>query len=84
MFLYMGRCKSLGSPKLFLCYVPQLSGVSVLCFLILSFLRYTIGDDCYTGLAVGTPFVSTLSSLRTHHPGGHKVMAWWLQYPSFI
>ena len=35
----MGRFKSLGSLKSFLCYAPQLSGASTLCFLILSFLR---------------------------------------------
>ena len=31
-FLYMGRCKSLGSLKLFLWYASQLSGASILCF----------------------------------------------------
>ena len=35
----MGRCKSLGSLKSFLWYAPQLSGASILCFHILSFLR---------------------------------------------
>ena len=38
-FLCMGRCKSLGSLKSYLWYAPQLSGVSILSFLILSFLR---------------------------------------------
>ena len=82
-YVSVGRCKSLGSLKSFPGYEPQLSGPGVLGFLILSFLRCTPGGDCYTGLAVGTPFVSILSSLRAHHPGGHNVMAWWLQYPLF-
>ena len=39
--------------------------------------------DCQMGLAVGSPFISILSSLRAHHPGGCNVMAWWLQHPLF-
>ena len=35
----MGRRKNLGSLKSFLWYAPQLSGASVLCFHILTFLR---------------------------------------------
>ena len=35
-FLCMRRYKSLSSLKSFLCYVPNLSGASILCFLILS------------------------------------------------
>ena len=35
----MGRCKSLGSLKLFLWHAPQFSGASILCFLILGLLR---------------------------------------------
>ena len=38
-FLCMGRCKSPSSLKLFLWYAPQLSGTSILCFLILSLLK---------------------------------------------
>ena len=38
-FLYMGRCKSLGSLKSCLWYTPQLSGDSILYFHIPSFLR---------------------------------------------
>ena len=38
-FLYMGRCRSLGSLKSFLWYAPQLSEVSILCFHIVSILR---------------------------------------------
>ena len=38
-FLYLGRRKNLGSLKSFLWYAPQLSGASVLCFNILTFLR---------------------------------------------
>ena len=41
--LCMGRCKSPGSLKAFLCCVPGLSGAS---FLILSFLRPTVGRGC--------------------------------------
>ena len=35
-FLCIGRCKSLGSLKLFLSYAAQLSGASILCFQVLS------------------------------------------------
>ena len=35
------------------------------------------------GLAVGSPFGATLSSLKAHHLGGYDVMAWWLQRPLF-
>ena len=38
-FLCLGRCKSLGSLKPFLCCAPQLSGASILFFPILSPLR---------------------------------------------
>ena len=37
--LCMVRCKSLGSLNSFLWYVPQPSGVNILCFPILSFFR---------------------------------------------
>ena len=51
-FLYIRRCKSLGSLKSFLWYASQLSGTSILCFHILSFLRahqLTIGCGCKGG-----------------------------------
>ena len=38
-FLYMGRCRSLGSLKSFLWYAPQLSEARILCFHILSSLK---------------------------------------------
>ena len=38
-FLYMGRCRSLGSLKSFLGYAPQLSEARILCFHILSSLK---------------------------------------------
>ena len=38
-FLCMRRCKSLGSLKSVLWYPPQLSGASILCFHVLSFLK---------------------------------------------
>ena len=38
-FLWMGRCKSLGSLKSLLWYAPQLSVAWILCFLILSLFR---------------------------------------------
>ena len=45
-------------------------------------LGYTVGVTVVVeGLAVGSPFVSILSSLRAHHLGA--VVAWWLQYPLF-
>ena len=45
-FLCMGRCKSLGLLKSFLWYAPQLSGDSILCFLILSSLRVHCRCGC--------------------------------------
>ena len=39
VLFYVGRGKSLGPLKLFLRYVPQLSGASILCFPILSLPR---------------------------------------------
>ena len=42
----MERCKSLCSLKSFLSYAPQLSGVSILCFYILSFLKAHIEKGC--------------------------------------
>ena len=43
-FLCKGRCKSLGSQKLFLWHTPQLSGTSILYFHILSVLRVYHGE----------------------------------------
>ena len=66
-FLCMGRCKSLGSLKSFLSYAPKLSGVSILCSCILSFLgahprgEWLQSDACY--MAGGLSF---LSSFRVH------------------
>ena len=75
-FLRMGRCKSLGSLKSFLCYAPQLSGASVLFLLILSPPQGAqLGMAAMAeGLAVGSlaarkPFVTMLSSRRAHHRG---------------
>ena len=50
-FLCMRRCKSLGSLKSFLCYAPQLSGASILCFLILSFLKLHRWGGCSLTMA---------------------------------
>ena len=74
-FLCMGRCKSLGSLKSFLCYAPQLSGASILCFLILSPLRvHRCGWVQQLTARWQAFFVSSLSSLRGHHQAA--VMCW--------
>ena len=43
-FLCMGKYKSLGSLKSFLCYAPELSEARILYFHILSFLRAHCGS----------------------------------------
>ena len=67
-FLCMGRCESWGLLKLFLGYIPQVSGVSLLFFLILFPQGVPLGmaavwlqlDDWYSSLP---------SSLRAHSWG---------------
>ena len=84
-FLCLHRYRSLGSLKSFLWYTPQLSGASILCFLILTFLRvhsWWVGG-CRGWLLDGGHPVSILSSFRAHHQGGCNVMTWWLQHPLF-
>ena len=54
----MGRCKSLGSLKSFLSYASQLSGASILCFLISG------GSGC--NLMAATSQVFFLSAFRAH------------------
>ena len=61
-----GRRRSLGSLKSFLWYAPQLSGTSVLCFHILSFLRAHHREWLQFDGSWGQAFFSFLSFLRTH------------------
>ena len=71
-----------GSLKSFLSYLgPQLSGISILCFLLPSLL-----SGCTIGVAAAADRllddrhpVSILSSLRASCQGGCNAMAWWLQ-----
>ena len=80
-FLYMERCKSLGSLKLLCasalwgqCFVrshpESLQGAS---------LEWGFSGWWLDGRHPG----SSLNSLRAHIRGGCNVMAWWLQYPLF-
>ena len=76
--LCMGRCKSPGSLKAFLCCVPGLSGAS---FLILSFLRPHCGAWLQSDGATWQVFLpawapSGLTSSRDCSP-------WWLWHPLF-
>ena len=50
----MGRCKSLGSLKSLLWYVPQSSGASILSFLIMSLFRVHTGGRSGEGKAGGS------------------------------
>ena len=70
-FLCMGRCKSLGSLKSFLWYVPHLSRASILYFHILSFLRLTIRSGFSLWLLNGRySFSFWVSSGLSAHGGG--------------
>ena len=77
VFLCMGKCKGLGSMKLFLWYAHQLSGANILGFFILSVLK----DGCRSWLLNGGHPVSALRSLRAHCAGGCNVIVRWLQHP---
>ena len=75
---FMGRCKSLGSLKSLLWYVPQPSGASILSFLIMSLFRVHTGGrsgegkgggSCSSWLLDGGHPVSILTSLRAHLQG---------------
>ena len=75
----MGRCK-----KAELTEVNQLSGASILCFLILSLLRVL-----HCGVPAGADGSMAASYFypefpQGSHQGGCNVMAWWLQHPLFI
>ena len=83
-FLTMGRCKRLGSQKSVLWCAPQLSGASILCFLILRLLRML-----HCGVAEGADGWMAASCFypefpQGSHQGGCNVMAWGLQHPLFI
>ena len=84
-FLCMGKCKSLGSVKSFLWYVPQLSGASFLRFHILSFLRVHHGEWLQPDGCQMADILSILSSLRaqqlTIHGGCN---CWWLWHPCLL
>ena len=75
-FLCMGICKSLGSLKSLLWYAPQLSGASILCFLILSLRKVHRRGHCSSWLLDGrhSLFASWVPSGLTV---GAAVM-WWL------
>ena len=81
----MGKCKSLGSVKSFLWYVPQLSGASFLRFHILSFLRVHHGEWLQPDGCQMADILSILSSLRaqqlTIHGGCN---CWWLWHPCLL
>ena len=67
-FLYIGRCKSLGSRKPFHSFAPQLSRTSILFFPIRC---CTVGViPMAEDLAVGSPSVSILSSSGLTIRGG--------------
>ena len=67
------------------CYAPQLSGASVLYFLILSLFRMLLwGGASLSGWWLdGRHPGSSLNSLRAHICGGCNVLAWRLQHPLF-
>ena len=74
-FLYIGRCKSLGSLKSFLWYAPQLLGANILCFIhILSFLRAHHREWLQWWLLDG--WHSFLPEFPRSSPAHHP---WWLQ-----
>ena len=74
-FLYVGRCKSLGSLKSFLWYAPQLLGANILCFIhILSFLRAHHREWLQWWLLDG--WHSFLPEFPRSSPAHHP---WWLQ-----
>ena len=86
----MGRCKSLGSLKSFLCYAPQLSGAS---FHILSFLRahwltlegcnrWWLWHSLFTDMARNTPFITFFLSIK-HYRDSEICFYSSLQYSVF-
>ena len=82
--LCMGRYKSLGSLKSFLWCASQLSGASILCFLILRDSSGTLLGCMQQLIPRWRPFfVSVLSSLWAHHQGSYYVVAWWQWHPLF-
>ena len=83
-FLYMGRCKSLGSLRSFLWCAPQLSEASILCFFLCWVSSgLTIGSGCSLQ-AVGWRvfFPSWVPSGIISSPCG-GCNCWWLWQPSF-
>ena len=83
-FLCMGRCKSLGSRKSCLWYVPQLSGASIMYFHITSFFRvhhreWLQSHGCWIADILFFPEFPQGSTVN--HPGGCNCQ--WLWHPSF-
>ena len=62
----MGKFKTLGSLKPFLWSAPQLSGASILCFHILSFLGVHHGEWPQSDHCQKESILSFLNSLRAH------------------
>ena len=80
----MGKCKTLGSLKSFLWYAPQLSGASILCSHILSFLRahhreWMQSDGCQMAGILSFP-----SFLRAHWLTLESCNCWWLWKPCLL
>ena len=66
-FLWMGRCKSLGSIKSFISYASKLSGASTLFFTSWkTYLKFTIGGGYSLTPARWQVFFSFPNALRAH------------------
>ena len=86
----MEKSKSLVSLMSFLWYAPRLCRTSILCFIILSFLRVHHGrgwmcgcGECWLGLALGSP----LCLLNRESPSGitlWEAAMWWLDGSSIL
>ena len=83
-FLCMGSCKSLGSLKPFLSYTSQLSGFSILVFLILSSLVLIIGSGCSLVPARPQALFSFLGALRAQKFTFGGPDRWWLWHPRLL
>ena len=76
VILCIRRCKSLASLKSFLLHASQLSGASIMCFLLLSLLRiHHLGRLQQLTARWQAFFVSILSSLRAHCEGCCNVVS---------
>ena len=77
----MGRCRSLGSLKSFLWYIPHLSGASILCFTSWLSSRLTLEQDCGLMAARWQVFFPSQVPLGLSIDGGCN--HWWLWDPLF-